>query len=32
MDARGVMLNLAWKDLVFAENIEEITIIGLMLT
>jgi len=32
MDARGVMLNIAWKDLVFTEKIEEITLIGLMLT
>ena len=32
MDARGVVLNIAWKDLVFTEKIEEITVIGLMLT
>jgi len=32
MHARGVVLNLAWKDLVFTKKIEEITVIGLMLT
>jgi len=32
MGARGVMLNIAWKDLVLTEEIEEITVIGLMLT
>ena len=32
MDAKGVVLNLAWKDLVFTEKIEEITVIGLILT
>jgi len=32
MHARGVVLNVAWKDLVFTEKIEEITVIGLMLT
>ena len=32
MGARGVVLNIAWKDLVFTEKIEKITVIGLMLT
>ena len=32
MDARGVVLNIAWKGLVLTEKIEEITVIGLMLT
>ena len=32
MDAKGVVLNIAWKALVFTEKIEEITVIGLMLT
>ena len=29
---RGVVLNIAWKGLVFIAKIEEITVIGLMLT
>jgi len=32
MHARGVVLNLALKDLVFTEKIEEITVIGVILT
>ena len=32
MDARDVVLNVAWKGLVFTEKIEEITVIGLILT
>jgi len=32
MHARGVMFNLALKDLNFTEKIEEITVIGVMLT
>ena len=32
MDARGVVLNIAWKDLVLTKKNEEITVIGLMLT
>ena len=32
MNARGVMFNLAFESLNFAEKIEEITVIGVMLT
>jgi len=32
MDARDVVLNIAWKGLIFTEQIEEITVIDLMLT
>ena len=31
MDARGVLLNIAWKGLIFIAKIEEIIVIGLML-
>jgi len=30
--ARGIVLNIAWKGLIFTEKIEEITVKGLMLT
>jgi len=32
MNARGVMFNLALKGLIFIEKIEEIIVIGVMLT